>query len=197
MWPGSYTQETISVEHQTHDVCLERFLASGPAPVVFTLGSVARVDPQDFYNLALKVIAKLGVRAVLIKRECVPLNVGPSMPVHVCSFADYSLLFRACQCVVHHGGVATLMQVIAAGKASLILPRTLDQFDQAVRAQKLGVAEILPFKKLSEDELLAGVLSVLSESKKTNEKLRDSAQSFTLEDGVRVACEQIHRLLIT
>lgn len=201
-WPAKtvqcgFVKETIRVAHQTHDVGLEHFLASGPAPVVFTLGSVARVDPQDFYDLALKVIAKLGVRAVLIKREGVPLNFGQSMPVHVCSFADYSVLFRACQCVVHHGGVATLMQVIAAGKPSLILPRTLDQFDQAVRAQKIGVAEVLPFKKLSEDELLAGVLSVLSDSKKTDGKLRDSAQSFTLEDGIRVACEQIHRLLIT
>jgi UDP:flavonoid glycosyltransferase YjiC (YdhE family) len=89
------------------------------------------------------------------------------------------------------------MQVIAAGKPSLILPRTLDQFDQAARAQKLGVAEVLPFKKLSEDELLAGVLSVLSDSKKTDRKLRDIAKLFTPEDGVRVACEQIHRLLIT
>lgn len=201
-WPAKtiqcgFVKETIRVEHQTHEVGLENFLASGPAPVVFTLGAVARVDPQDFYDLALKVIAKLGVRAVLIKREGVPLNVGPSMPVHVCSFADYSELFRACKCAVHHGGVATLMQVIAAGKPSLILPRTLDQFDQAARAQKLGVAEVLPFKKLSEDELLAGVLSVLSDTKTTDEKLRDSAKSFTPEDGVRVACDQIHRLLIT
>jgi rhamnosyltransferase subunit B len=201
-WPAKtvqcgFVKETIRVAHQTHDVGLENFLASGPAPVVFTLGSVARVDPQDFYHLALKVIAKLGVRAVLIKREGVPLNVGSSMPVHVCSFADYSELFRSCKCVVHHGGVATLMQVIAAGKPSLILPRTLDQFDQAARAQKLGVAEVLPFKKLSEDELLAGVLSVLSDTRKTDGKLRDSAKSFTPEDGVRVACEQIHHLLIT
>jgi rhamnosyltransferase subunit B len=201
-WPAKtvqcgFVKATSGAAHQTDDVGLKRFFASGPAPVVFTLGSIARVDPQDFYDLALKVIAKLGVRAVLIKREGVPLNVGPSMPVHVCSFADYSVLFRACRCVVHHGGVATLMQVMAAGKPSLILPRTLDQFDQAARAQKLGVAEVLPFKKLSEDELLAGVLSVLSDSKKTDGKLRDSAQSFTLEDGVRVACEQIHRLLIT
>ena len=201
-WPAktvqcSFVKETMPAPHQTHDVGLERFLASGPAPVVFTLGSVARVDPQDFYHLALKVIAKLGVRAVLIKREGVPLNVGSSMPVHVCSFADYSELFRSCKCVVHHGGVATLMQVIAAGKPSLILPRTLDQFDQAARAQKLGVAEVLPFKKLSEDELLAGVLSVLSDTRKTDGKLRDSAKSFTPEDGVRVACEQIHHLLIT
>lgn len=199
-WPEKtvqcgFVKATSRAAHQNHDVGLERFLASGPSPVVFTLGSVARADPDDFYDLALKVIAKLGVRAVLIKREGVPLNVSPSMHVHVCNFADYSVLFRACQCVVHHGGVATLMQVISAGKPSLILPRTLDQFDHAVRAQKLGVAEVLPFKKLSEDELLAGVLSVLSDIKKNDGKLRDTAKFFTLEDGVRVACEKIHRLL--
>ncbi len=198
-WPEKtvqcgFVKEMISTPHQANDVGLERFLNSGPAPVVFTLGSVARVDPQNFYDLALKVIAKLGVRAVLIKREGVPLKVAPSLSVHVCSFADYSLLFKACQCVVHHGGVATLMQVVEAGKPSFILPRTLDQFDQSARAQKLGVAEVLPFEKLSEDELLAGVLRMLSGIEKTDCKLLKSAKFLRLEDGLRVACEQIQRL---
>ncbi len=200
-WPAKtvqcgFVKETIRVAHQTHDVGLERFLASGQAPVVFTLGSVARVDPQDFYDLALKVIAKLGVRAVLIKREGVPLNVGPSMPVHVCSFADYSELFRTCKCVVHHGGVATLMQVIAAGKPSLILPRTLDQFDQAARAQKLGVAKVSSFNKLSETALQVGLVGLLTMLDNTQDRFKETANWLSQEDGVRVACTEIDRLLI-
>jgi UDP:flavonoid glycosyltransferase YjiC (YdhE family) len=200
-WPANtvqcgFVKETFRAAHQTHDVGLERFLASGPAPIVFTLGSVARVDPQDFYDLALKVIAKLGVRAVLIKREGVPLNLAPSMPVHVCSFADYSVLFRACQCVVHHGGVATLMQVMAARKPSLILPRTLDQFDQAARAKKVGVAEVLPFMKLSELLLLEGIKRLLTGSSVEVDGSKKNTNSIFQEDGLRVACLEIERLLL-
>jgi UDP:flavonoid glycosyltransferase YjiC (YdhE family) len=185
--------ETIGKVNQLHDAGLERFLAAGSAPVVFTLGSVSRVDPQDFYDLALKAIAKLGVRAVLIKRETVQLNVAPSLPVYVCSFVDYSMLFKACQCVVHHGGVATLMQVVAAGKSSLILPRTLDQFDQAVRARKLGVAEVLPFKKMSEIELLIGIERVLARSK--DDRFEKIKSSLLNEDAVSIAAAEIDQLL--
>lgn len=197
-WPAKtiqcgFVKETIRVAHQIHDVGLERFLASGSAPVVFTLGSVSRVDPQDFYALALKVIAKLGVRAVLIKRDAVELNVAPSLPVYVCSFADYSMLFKACKCVVHHGGVATLMQVLAAGKPSLILPRTLDQFDQAARARKLGVSEVLPFLKMSEVALLRGIERVLARPKDDRfEKLKSSLLD---EHGDLIAYKKINQLL--
>lgn len=197
-WPENtiqcgYVKETISIVHQLHDAGLEYFLASGSAPVVFTLGSVSRVDPQDFYALALTVIAKLGVRAVLIKRETVQLNVVPSLPVFVCSFADYSMLFKACQCVVHHGGVATLMQVVAAGKPSLILPRTLDQFDQAVRARKLGIAEVLPFKKMSEIELLRGIEGALTCPR--DDKFEKIKSSLLNEDAVSIATIEIDQLL--
>ena len=197
-WPENtvqcgYVNETIGKVNQLHDAGLERFLASGSAPVVFTLGSVSRVDPQDFYALALKVIAKLGVRAVLIKRAAVELNVAPSLPVYVCSFADYSMLFKACQCVVHHGGVATLMQVVAAGKPSLILPRTLDQFDQAARARKLGVSEVLPFLKMSEVALLRGIERVLARPKDDRfEKLKSSLLD---EHGDLIAYKKINQLL--
>jgi UDP:flavonoid glycosyltransferase YjiC (YdhE family) len=103
------------------------------------------------------------------------------------------MLFKACQCVVHHGGVATLMQVVAAGKPSLILPRTLDQFDQAVRARKLGVAEVLPFKKMSEIELLRGIERVLARPKDDRfEKLKSSLLD---EHGDLIAYKKINQLL--
>ena len=104
-WPENtiqcgYVKETIRTVHQLHDAGLERFLASGSAPVVFTLGSVSRVDPQDFYALALEVIAKLGVRAVLIKRETVQLNIAPSLSVYVCTQLNSkgtTVALRKCQ----------------------------------------------------------------------------------------------------
>lgn len=200
-WPEKTVQcgflnDNIHPLNHAKDEELACFLASGQAPVVFTLGSVSRVDPQSFYDLALKVIDKLGVRAVLIKRAGVQKNIVSSPSVYVCEFADYSMLFSASQCVVHHGGVATLMQVIATGKPSLIIPRTLDQFDQAARAKKLGVAEVLPFKQLSEGELFVSIASVLGSTKKNYSTFLKIAGRLHLEGSVRVACKEIERLLI-
>ncbi|MEI9968604.1 MAG: hypothetical protein WDM87_08285 [Terracidiphilus sp.] len=45
---------------------LEKFLAAGAAPVVFTLGSAAVLAAGDFYEQSAKAAKKLGVRAVLL-----------------------------------------------------------------------------------------------------------------------------------
>lgn len=45
--------------------------------------------------------------------------------------------------MVHHGGIGTLSQAFAAGVPQLIMPMAHDQFDNAARAIKLGVAEKL------------------------------------------------------
>ncbi len=157
-WPNPYVQcdpsslgpslVNRSVDHELKD-----FLESGPPPVVFTLGSVSRVDPRDFYDVALKVVAKLGIRAVFVKRAEVQMKLDPTLPIHVCTYADYSVLFEAAIAVVHHGGIATLMHALRAGKPSLILPRTLDQFDHAERARRLGVAKVIPFMQLTESRM--------------------------------------------
>lgn len=199
-WPKrtvqcGFVKEASPQLRQERDVALEDFLAAGPAPIVFTLGSVARVDPQEFYELALKVVSKLGLRAVLIKRDGIQLNVEPKLPVYVCGVADYPRLFGTCLCVVHHGGVGTLMKVLAAGKSSLIVPRTLDQFDQAARAEKLGLAEVLPFKNLSEAKLLAAVNRVLLCGNKADSKFAKKAELLLEEDGSRVATEEIDLML--
>ena len=45
---------------------LEKFVASGAAPVVFTLGSAAVLAAGDFYEVSAKAAMELGVRAVLL-----------------------------------------------------------------------------------------------------------------------------------
>ncbi len=163
---------------------LLHFLASGEPPIVFTLGSVSRIDPGSFYDIALNVVAKLKLRAVLIKARNIRLDIDPCLPVFICQYADYPSLFKASRAVVHHGGVATLMQVIQAKKPSLIVPRTLDQFDQAARAQRIGVANVLPFNRLSQDRLLEGLRNI--------DKLD---ARFTDIDGLYRACRAIDQLI--
>ncbi len=188
-----YVKSASETGPNKSDQQLLKFLEAGSAPVVFTLGSVARLDPGDFYDLAVKATVKLGLRAVLVKRDKVPLHVNPGASIYVCGFADYPLLFKAAQIVVHHGGVATLMEVMKAGKPSLIVPRTLDQFDQAMRAKKLGVAEVLPFNRLSESRLVNALTRLIAHSDIAQHL--EIAQAASQESGAQQACFEIDRLL--
>ena len=44
--------------------------------------------------------------------------------------------------MVHHGGIGTCAQALRAGIPQLVLPWGVDQFDNALRLKKLGVARV-------------------------------------------------------
>lgn len=119
---------------------LETFLAAGPTPLVFTLGSAAVNIPGDFYRESLAAARRLGRRAVLL--------VGPGGDPSVAkgaadaialAYAPYSLLFPRATAVVHQGGVGTTQQALRAGRPQLVVPHLGDQFDNGARIARLGV----------------------------------------------------------
>jgi UDP:flavonoid glycosyltransferase YjiC (YdhE family) len=46
--------------------------------------------------------------------------------------------------LVSHGGIGTVSQALAAGIPQLVMPLGFDQFDNAARLERLGVAATLP-----------------------------------------------------
>ncbi|MEO5733219.1 MAG: glycosyltransferase [Rubrivivax sp.] len=123
---------------------LQAFFDEGPAPVVFTAGT-ANTQSQAFYAVSAAACAQLGLRAVLVagRRDQLPAQLPPGV-IHV-QFAPFSWMFSRAALVVHHGGIGTLSQALAAGVPQLIRPMAYDQFDNAQRACRLGVArELLP-----------------------------------------------------
>jgi len=48
------------------DAAVERFLATGDPPIVFTLGSAAVGHAGDFYEHSLEAVEQLGARAILL-----------------------------------------------------------------------------------------------------------------------------------
>lgn len=117
---------------------LQSFLEAGPAPLVFTLGSLIVNSPGSFYRESLLAARQLGRRAVLL--------VGDSgfeesaADVHVSDYAPHSLLFPHAAAVVHHGGIGTLAQALRTGRPQLVVPFFADQADNAARAVRIGVA---------------------------------------------------------
>lgn len=119
---------------------LERFLADGPAPLVFTLGSSAVWVAQDFFAQSIEAAQRLGQRAVLVVGgERNRLTSLPEGMIAV-DYAPYQSLLPRASVVVHHGGVGTTSQGLLAGVPTLIVPFAFDQSDNAEHARRLGVS---------------------------------------------------------
>lgn len=124
---------------------LEAFLAAGPAPVVFTLGTSAVGAAGSFYEESAAAIVRLGRRAVLLTGgfpENIPQKVSSPHIVTV-DRAPHQLLFPRAAAVVHQGGVGTTGQALRAGCPVLVVPHSHDQPDNASRLSRLGVARTL------------------------------------------------------
>ena len=50
----------------------------------------------------------------------------------------------AARALVHHGGIGSSAQALRAGIPQLVAPQAYDQYDNAMRLQALGVADVLP-----------------------------------------------------
>jgi len=135
---------------------VERFLSAGPAPVVFTPGS-AMLHGQEFFATALAACQRLGLRAIFATNhpEQLPRDLPPTvLPV---AYAPFSRLLPRAAALVHHGGIGTLSQALAAGIPQLVMPMAHDQPDNAHRLVRLGVARRLYPKKFTPQNVAAAL----------------------------------------
>ena len=123
---------------------LERFLSEGPAPIVFTLGSSAIFAAGDFYRESLKAVERMGVRAVFLTGpgiQGLPERLPPG--IMTARYVPHSEIFPRASAIVHQGGVGTMAQAMRSGRPMLVVPFAHDQFDNAERARRLGVAQVV------------------------------------------------------
>ncbi len=95
---------------------------------------------RPVFERALVACKELGLRAVLITpyRDQLPAEL-PGFARHA-SYVPFDLLLPKLGAFVHHGGIGTSAQCLAAGVPQLVTPFAHDQFDNAARLNKLGVA---------------------------------------------------------
>jgi UDP:flavonoid glycosyltransferase YjiC (YdhE family) len=108
---------------------LEAFLAAGPAPLLFTLGSFASYGPGDFYTQSIAAARKLNQRAILLMtpEECAQSRHLCSSDILVCGYVPHSLVFSRAAAIIQHGGMGTSGQALRAGKPQLVVPFFGDQ----------------------------------------------------------------------
>lgn len=170
-----------------HEV--ERFLAEGPRPVVFTPGSAMRFA-HEFFAAAVAACAKLGRRAILLTRH--PEQVPARLPDGIARFdyMPFNLGLARCAALVHHGGIGTTAAALAAGVPQVVVPFSHDQPDNANRVLPLGVGRRIMPADLRADRL-ARALDALLASEEVGERCRELAALCAANDGIGRACDLI------
>ena len=171
---------------------LEAFLAAGPPPIVFTLGTSAVAVAGSFYEESLTAARRLGMRAVLLVGGD-PANLPRAAlgaDAIAVEHAPHAALFPLAAAIVHHGGIGTLGQALRAGKPMLVVPWSHDQPDNARRAQRLGVAAILSPRRYRAD-IAARALEELLHDPAFAARASEIGTIVRSEDGVGVACDSI------
>ena len=140
---------------------LAQFLAAGPPPVVFAPGT-ANVQARQFFQTSVDACRQLGLRGVLLTRF--PEQVPAGLP-ETCRHIDYAPLDRLLlqtAALVHHGGVGTTSQALAAGVPQLIRPLAHDQFDNLERVVRLGVGRGISVRRYRASRVAGELRSLLS-----------------------------------
>ncbi|WP_263382385.1 glycosyltransferase [Granulicella arctica] len=163
-WPQHVTLTGFPLfdegEFREIDPELEEFLVGKAAPIVFTPGSTM-VDTMKFFTTAANTLQKLGQRGVFLAKAGEPM---PSLPpsILVRSYVPLSKLLPRAKMLVHHGGIGTMSQAMAAGIPQLAIPFAHDQFDNAARLVRLGCGLRLD-APVAAPQLLAALTRLLNE----------------------------------
>ena len=118
---------------------LENWLHEGTPPVVICAASGCG-DARWLRQIALSA-RDMGRRTLVLGADATAYaDADPN--ILALSFAPLQRVLPHAAALVHGGGIGTLALGWRAGVPMLILPRAHDQFDNARRAQRLGIARL-------------------------------------------------------
>lgn len=198
-----HSARTLIAGHTFHDRYLggetlpenlETFLDAGPPPIAFTLGSFVARARADFYRNCVMAARRLGRRAVLLAHEddAPALQSEQGADICVTPYAPHSAVFPRAFAVAHHGGVGTTGQALRAGRPQLVMPFLGDQFDNAERVKRLGLARTIDGKTATPEAIFLA-LQGLDEVHEV--RAAQVAESMRRENGASVAALRIAALV--
>jgi rhamnosyltransferase subunit B len=196
-WPARPSLAGFLLSDQQPDVALpapaQAILDSGEAPILITHGTSLPTDPA-FFTASAEACRKLGRRGILVTlyEHLVP-DPLPEQVAWVKYFPFEKLIPRM-GAVVHHGGIGTAAQCLAAAVPQLVLAFGFDRPDNAQRLQQLGVAEALPPPQWRSDTI-AAALERLTGSDAVWERCQELARRMRESDPVNSVCRAIEELV--
>jgi rhamnosyltransferase subunit B len=170
---------------------LQTFLSAGSAPIIFTAGTAMKHADQFFLD-CIEACQRLGRRGILLTQH--PEQLPAELPENIQHFAylPFSKVLPQALALVHHGGIGTTAQAIAAGIPQVIRPMAHDQPDTAARVEKLGIGVSLSTKKFNATSL-AEKLKVLITSQAVLDLCKAYAERINPDQSLNETCTIIEK----
>jgi len=167
-WPKNLRQVGFPLYGKNETVKLsdplQKFIANGSVPFVFTLGSAVVQMENNFFEVACEAIKRTGIRAIFLtgdNTKNIPAVAAHNHNIYLSKYESFAALFPFCKAVVHQCGIGTTSQALSAGLPQILVPFAHDQPDNAYRVKNLGLGIILPAKKLTVERLSKAILRIL------------------------------------
>jgi rhamnosyltransferase subunit B len=183
-WPDGTTPPEVA-----------RFLDAGPPPLVVSLGSsMVRAGgvPAAIHAAAIAAAGRAGLRCLLLVGTEANLAALPAPLPPGCLGvlgAPHGAVFPRAAAILHHGGAGTTGEAMRAGRPMLVTPFAGDQFDNAARLVRSGVAASRAAASV-DAPLLEAMLRRMLVPEVTARAAALGAR-LSAEDGVGAACDVI------
>ncbi len=165
---------------------LNKFLSAGSPPIIFTSGTAMKHATQFFLD-CIHACQLLGQRGILLTQH--PEQLPNNLPQDIQHFAylPFSKVLPHALALVHHGGIGTTAQAIAAGIPQVIRPMAHDQPDTAARVEKMGIGVSLSPKKFNATSLAEKLSTVITSQQVVN-RCKFYAQKINPDESLNDTC---------
>jgi UDP:flavonoid glycosyltransferase YjiC (YdhE family) len=143
---------------------LPNYLDSPGAPwALITLSSVWQEDEQALARSALDALSHRNVRSLLTQPDREIEDELGAIPSNakIERFVPHSPVLKQSSIVINHAGHGIVSKAIELGVPMVLMPWDRDQPGVAARAEKLGVAYVIPRHSAQPDKVAIGVNAVL------------------------------------
>ncbi len=144
---------------------------------------------RPFFQQAADACTQLNHPGVLLstRQENFPDELPPQ--VKTAGYLSLKRLLPRCAAIVHHGGIGTTSQALAAATPQMIRPLAFDQFDNATRVTALGCG-----RWLRRDRELTNALAACLGGQ-YDQACRAIADKIDSTPAVEIAAKAIRRML--
>lgn len=173
---------------------LQEFLDESPGdnPIVFTLGSLTKFLTTEFAAWSIEACRRLRRRGVVLLGSPVQSRTGDPPGIKVLESAPLSMLLPRAAAVVHAGGSGWTARTLRAGRPALILPSSFQQQINALNARRLGVAAVVPWRRVNLKAMIQALDRVLGDSEMARCAAAIAPQ-IADEDGARSASDALEQ----
>ncbi len=162
------------------------FLEQGPAPMFFSMGSLAFFEGRQFDILAifLEAIALSGCRAIIQADWDNIEYVNPNNPdIFLIDYIPHEKILPKCFGVVHHGGAGTSHAALLSECPSIVIAYAWDQFYWGKELVRMGASAGILKRKYLEPVQLAGAIRSLIRDPEYKQNMLTIRRNIKREKG--------------